>query len=73
MNCSWDKKMTGINSWFIIEIISFYGYIWAALVFIITNIIKSSLGILNKDNMKDRGEYDFIVYHRKDLDWAAFV
>ena len=65
--------MVGINAWFIIEIFSFYGYILAAILFIFTNIVKSSWGLLDKSKMKNRGEYDFIIYHRLDIDWAAFV
>lgn len=70
---STEGKLTGINTWFIIEILSFYGYILSAFIFIFTIQIKSSLGWLNKEYLKDRYMYDFIAYHRKDLDWAAFV
>ena len=73
MNSSRETKMTGVNAWFIIEIFSFYGYILAAVLFILTNIIKSSCGMLDKGKMDDRAEHDFIVYHRTDIDWAAFV
>jgi len=70
---NWQDKMLGLNCWFIIEILSFYGYIFGAVVFIFINICKSSFGLLNKDYMKNRYKYDFINYHRQDLDWAAFV
>jgi len=30
-------KLSGINVWFIIEILSFYGYILAAILFILEN------------------------------------
>ena len=66
-----DDKMNGINLWFLIEILSFYGYILSAMIFILFNICKSSMGWLKKAD--DRHHFDFIAYHRKDLDWAAFV
>ena len=37
------------------------------------NQIKSSLGILNKKAIQDRVDYDFITYHRKEIDWLAFL
>jgi hypothetical protein len=36
-------------------------------------MISSSLGIINKANFEDRYKYDFLSYHRDDLDWFAFV
>ena len=72
MNCK-TNKLEGLNLWFIIEILSFYGYIMSAIWFIFESRIKSSLGWSNKQNVKDRYKYDFINYHRKDLDWLAFV
>jgi len=71
MNSQDEAKLTGINIWFIIEILSFYGYILAAVIFILLNICRSSCGLLKKH--PDRHTIDFIAYHRKDLDWAAFV
>ena len=76
MNSPNEKKLTGINGWFIIEILSFYGYILSAVVFIYEYQIKSSLGLLRKDDHEKRKEvyrFDFVAYHRKDLDWMAFV
>ena len=34
MNSIPEYKLTGINTWFIIEILSFYGYILSAVAFI---------------------------------------
>ena len=34
MNSVQEFKLTGINTWFIIEILSFYGYILSAIAFI---------------------------------------
>ena len=34
MNSIQQYKLTGINTWFIIEILSFYGYILSAIAFI---------------------------------------
>jgi hypothetical protein len=31
------------------------------------------LGILDKTNLKDRYKTDFIVFHRKEIDWFAFI
>jgi hypothetical protein len=73
MNCK-QGRLTGINTWFIIEILSFYGYILAAAVFSLTNSCKSSLGWLDKTKgLKNRYQFDFLYFHRKDLHWAAFV
>ncbi len=36
-------------------------------------MISSSLGLLNKKNLQDRYQYDFLSYHRDDLHWFAFV
>ena len=69
-------KLQGINAWFIIEILSFYGYIISAIFFITESSIRSEFGWLNKDkekNMKDRHKVDFIVYHRQEIDWLAFL
>ena len=68
-----DRRLKGINLWFIIEILSFYGYILSAIAFIFENTVKSSLGILDKKCLKERYQSDFIDFHRKDLDWLAFV
>ena len=73
MNCDADTKMTGVNTWFLIEIFSFYGYIMAAMITILINIVKSSCGYLDKEEMKERHEYDFMIYHEMDIIWAAFV
>jgi len=73
MNSHNDYKLKGINIWFVIEVLSFYGYILSAVLFVLINGCRSSLGWLNKDNIKDRFKYDFIEYHQKDLHWAAFV
>jgi hypothetical protein len=66
-------KLTGINTWFIIEILSFYGYILSAIVFIFENSIKSSWANEKNPHLSDRYKSDFVAYHRKDLDWCAFV
>ena len=71
---SQKHKLTGINTWFIIEILSFYGYILAACVYILINTCSSMCGRLNKEGrLKTRYMYDFVSFHRADLDWAAFV
>lgn len=43
------------------------------MAFIIENTVKSSLGILDRRCLKERYQSDFIDFHRKDLDWLAFV
>jgi len=70
-----EKKLVGINAWLVIEILSFYGYILSAAFFIIERQIKSSMGLLDKRNTKLRDAYqgDFVSFHKKDLDWLAFV
>jgi hypothetical protein len=73
MNSKDEDKLTGINTWFVIEILSFYGYILSSIAFILENSIKSSLGWLDKSHLADRYKSDFIAYHRLDLDWLAFV
>lgn len=59
--------------WFIIEILSFYGYILSAMYYIAESQIRSSLGWRDIHRFCDRFKYDFVAYHRKDLDWMAFV
>ena len=73
MNSDPKDKLVGINTWFVIEILSFYGYILSSIAFILENSIKSSLGWLDKSHLADRYKSDFIAYHRLDLDWLAFV
>lgn len=78
MNSPPESKLTGINTWFIIEILSFYGYVLSAIIHILINIFKSSCGEkdavrLRKEVISDRNDKDYIIYFRKDLDWAAFV
>ena len=73
MNSITDR-VTGVNTWFIIEILSFYGYIFSAVLFILQHSCKSSWGWKNKtDEVADLHKYDFVAFYRKDLDWAAFV
>jgi hypothetical protein len=72
MNSESSHKLTGINTWFVIEILSFYGYIFSAICFIFFHGIKSTFS--KKDEChKERYKYDFLAYHKKDLDWLAFV
>lgn len=71
MNSSGAHKLTGINTWFIIEILSFYGYIMSAILFIFETSIRSSLGM--KVCKGESYKLDFISYFRADLDWLAFV
>lgn len=77
MNSPSDKKLTGLNGWFIIEILSFYGYIISAIAFMIMKVFKGSLGLDKKvkehPSIKEAYKYDFIAFYRKDIDWLAFV
>ena len=77
MNSDNNVKLTGINCWFFIEIMSFYGYILSAWAFIFETQIKSSLGWLDyrdkNPDEKERYTTDFIKLYRKDIDWLAFV
>ena len=66
-------KLQGINAWFIIEILSFYGYIISAIWFIMENSVRSTFGWLNKTNLAERYKTDFIVFHRSEIDWLAFL
>ena len=68
-----SKKLVGINVWFIIEILSFYGYILSAILFIYIKSIESSLGLYDKTHMPDRHKFDFLAYHEQDVNWIAFV
>ena len=67
--------MTGLNGWFIIEILSFYGYILSAVIFIFCKSVASSLGWSKNTHWKVQEAYkfDFIAFYRKDIDWLAFV
>jgi hypothetical protein len=73
MNSPTDSKLTGINTWFIIEILSFYGYILSAMVFIFAHSLMNTIKPKYLHCHKDRYKSDFVAYHRKDLDWLAFV
>ena len=64
-------KLQGMNIWFIIEILSFYGYISSAMFYVMTHQILSIFG--KAKELEERKNHDFIKYHRKDLDWLAFV
>jgi hypothetical protein len=72
MNCP-EGKLSGLNLWFIIEILSFYGYILSAAFFIFEHSIKSSFGYLDKTSVSDCYKFDFLAYYRRDCDWYAFI
>lgn len=67
-----EKHLNGYNLWFTIEVLSFYGYIISATLFIAETQLYSQIG-LKKTNSEKAFKYDFIKYYRKDLDWFAFV
>ena len=78
MNSAPDAKLKGMNVWFIIEILSFYGYILSAIFFIWLKSLESAMDWKNRSHMKmeykkDRYKYDFLAYHEKDINWTAFV
>ena len=73
MNSHPETKLKGINIWFVIEILSFYGYILSAIVFIFFHGLKSSFTKEKNPSHADMYKYDFLAYHKKDLDWLAFV
>jgi hypothetical protein len=72
MNCT-EGKLSGLNLWFIIEIMSFYGYILSAMFFILEHSLKSTFGTINKTAIADVYKYDFLSYFRLDCDWYAFI
>ena len=54
-----------MNVWFLIEIMSFYGYIFSAIYYIAENQIRSSLGLnKNIERFQDRFKFDFLQYHK---------
>ena len=65
--------LEGYNLWFTIEIISFYSYIFSAILFIVERTMLSSLGLSNKKQVSDLYMYDFLNYHVKEATWFAFV
>ena len=72
------KIYQGYNLWFNIEILSFYGYLISAILFIFIHSLESSLGMLDKRALergphKNAYQYDFIEYHRVEFDWFALV
>lgn len=73
MNSHPEVKLSGLNNWFIIEIMSFYGFIIGAALFILESQVRSSFGLLKKENMRDRYKYDLITYHRQEIYWYGFV
>jgi len=68
-----EHKMSGLNLWFIIEILSFYGYIISAMLFILEQSLLSSFNMKIKESVKDRYKFDFLSYHIQDCNWLAFV
>ena len=72
MNQLPQKKLVGLNAWFIIEILSFYGYILSAIMFMLLKSASTSLGYQKNAYCQKAYEYDFIQFYRKDLDWLAF-
>jgi len=50
MNEKPKDKMNSINTWFLIEIFSFYGYIISAVILSIRNSFLSTLGLRKKDD-----------------------
>ena len=69
-----ESKLTGLNAWFIIEILAFYGYIFAAVIYTLERSIRSTMGWFKKTKQyQDQYKYDFMAFNRKDLDWRAFV
>ena len=71
MSANEKYKMENEYSWFIIEILAFYGYILSAVLVIIRNTIVSSCCGLKKHPEEYKG--DFIAKQRDNLDWAAFI
>ena len=68
-----DKELKGYNLWFTIEILSFYGYLFSAILFIFEYSVSSSLGWIDKKSHMMAYQYDFIEYHRVSLDWFAII
>ena len=69
-------RLSGINAWFIIEILSFYGYILAASIYILTRSCRSSWGCKRKESYTEEDplyKHDFVAYNKKSLDWHGFV
>jgi len=69
------NRVSGINTWFLIEILSFYGYILSAILYIFSHSIASSCGYTacTVHNSDPAYRHDFLTYNKKELDWAAFV
>jgi len=66
--------MSHLNMWFIIEIMSFYGYIMAAMFFLFERSFRSTFGWLKKsEQTKDVYQYDILAYFKRDTDWYAFI
>lgn len=70
-----EHRLTQINTWFLIEILSFYGYILAAIFFSFDYSFRSTIGWLRKNphSHDPVWKHDFLAYYRRDLHWAAFV
>ena len=63
--------LEGYNLWFTIEIISFYSYIGAAILFIFESTVTSNLGIKEKD--QHAYKHDFITYYNDELNWMSII
>ena len=65
--------LEGYNLWFTIELLSFYGYMGAACLFILERAIRSSFGWINKELVSDCYKHDFITFHEQDIMWQAMI
>ena len=59
--------------WFIIEILTFYGYIVSAVGFIAWNQIHKSLGFHQPVRYAERYKYGFLQYHKDALKWLSLL
>jgi len=51
MNEKPKDKMNSINTWFLIEIFSFYGYVFSAVILATRNSVFSTLGLRKRDDI----------------------
>ena len=80
MNEEPKEKMNGINTWFLIEIFSFYGYIISAIILSIKHSLLSTFGLLERDDEIDEiedlrtyGKNDWLENNRANVEWSAMI
>ena len=66
-----QQKITGLNMWYIIEVLTFYMYLLSAMGFIAKTQILRSCG--KQQQYDDRYKYGFLRFHQIQLKWLSLL